>query len=578
MKISLPKDLRGVKFPRLLTIELNSFDVDFLLPPLFFRILARGKQRVRRANKPEQISTFVSALAQHPALEGFDDADGRRVLDRFVRTALITVGSVGRSHRGEQILTVAPYSILTHKTGFPRESSRVRGVDTFLYQILRDVNMADDPLQKHFKNVFGNGVTINKEPELGGTYDGVTELDTMTRLSIAFLDGFDAVHAGSREATQPKPSCPAIADTMGRDLLQYVYKYARYMPPQALTHNFLALIGFELFIYTLKLVTATNALVHEPSELPPAMLDQFAPSAPQIYVDFTMGADTLSKRMATECVRRDIESYQRYLSSSLLLRQLDRYVGQLRRNGQRRAQVDTALGDETSGSRYFQALLQLRDHPELWMRIETAAQFDESAIRQAKAQPQNGQADDEDTSSDTDWLDNIVQDEQSDVDRVVALLSYSQESLVIGSYIKWFRAVGGLTKPYGLLEGNLKGRQSWRYAPSNDLLAVLVQLAAIRLDNHVSDGRSQQIDDPQPIRLQGFLTFLSDRFGILVDRPPEPFAGAEYVAAARENLRAMLRRLRQMGIFGDLSDDFTVQRLTPPYAKAFTSPSMEVKS
>jgi hypothetical protein len=27
----------------------------------------------------------------------------------------------------------------------------------------------------------------------------------------------------------------------------------------------------------------------------------------------------------------------------------------------------------------------------------------------------------------------------------------------------------------------------------------------------------------------------------------------------------MLRRLHQMGIFRDLSDDFTVQALTPPY-------------
>ena len=43
------------------------------------------------------------------------------------------------------------------------------------------------------------------------------------------------------------------------------------------------------------------------------------------------------------------------------------------------------------------------------------------------------------------------------------------------------------------------------------------------------------------------------------------FQGAEYVAAAQDNLRAMLRRLRQMGVFRDLSDDFTVQRLTPPY-------------
>jgi hypothetical protein len=66
--------------------------------------------------------------------------------------------------------------------------------------------------------------------------------------------------------------------------------------------------------------------------------------------------------------------------------------------------------------------------------------------------------------------------------------------------------------------------------------------------------------------LQAFLSFLEERFGIIIDHPPEPFEGADYSAAARDNLRAMLKRLRQMGIFRDLSDDFTVQRLHPPYS------------
>ena len=38
--------------------------------------------------------------------------------------------------------------------------------------------------------VFGRGVIIGNLPVLGGEYDGKTELDTLTRLSIAFLDGF----------------------------------------------------------------------------------------------------------------------------------------------------------------------------------------------------------------------------------------------------------------------------------------------------------------------------------------------------------------------------------------------------
>jgi hypothetical protein len=121
-----------------------------------------------------------------------------------------------------------------------------------------------------------------------------------------------------------------------------------------------------------------------------------------------------------------------------------------------------------------------------------------------------------------------------------------------------------MMKPHGALKGTKKNRRSWRYEPSNDLLAVLVQLAAARLapSNQLNDGG---VILPE-IRLVDFLAFLETRFGILIDRPPSQFSGAEYAAAARENLRAMLARLRQMGMFNDLSDDFTVQRLRPPYA------------
>jgi hypothetical protein len=126
-----------------------------------------------------------------------------------------------------------------------------------------------------------------------------------------------------------------------------------------------------------------------------------------------------------------------------------------------------------------------------------------------------------------------------------------------------------MKKPHGVLRGTTLSRKSWRYAPTNDVLAMFVQLVATRLSPPQDrDGGEREL---QPIRLQEFLQFLDQRFGILVDRPPAAFQGAEYTAAARENLRAMLRRLRQMGIFRDLSDDFTVQRLHPPYVdKAMT--------
>jgi hypothetical protein len=162
-----------------------------------------------------------------------------------------------------------------------------------------------------------------------------------------------------------------------------------------------------------------------------------------------------------------------------------------------------------------------------------------------------------------DEIDRVAAPAESDFERVVLLLVEAQRIKTGQNLVAWYRSVGGLTKRYGVLTGNLMSRRTWRYAPSNDLLATLVQLAAVDIPKWDKDDPR-----PQPIHLRDFLTWLEERFGILVDRPPAGFTGAEYVASAQENLWAMLRRLRQMGIFRDLSDDFTVQMLEPPYVAA----------
>jgi len=105
-----------------------------------------------------------------------------------------------------------------------------------------------------------------------------------------------------------------------------------------------------------------------------------------------------------------------------------------------------------------------------------------------------------------------------------------------------------MNKMYGLLSGSSRQRRTWRYAPGNDLLSLLVQLAT-----------AHGIPQEQRGTTQGILKFgfrVSALFwkivmALLFGRPPPGIHGAEYSAAARDNLRAMLSRLRQMGIFTD---------------------------
>ena len=481
------------------------------------------------------------------------------MLEHLVRTTLITTGSVGRSHIGEQITSIVPYTILAHKPGFPA-GSRQRNADTFIYQVLREYLGADDALRNFVKMVFGRGVIIGSIAELGGTYDGKTKLDTLTRLSIAFLDGFENTRPGSRSRENNIPGpCPMISKELATDLLRYLFEYHTTMPTQAFIHHLLVLINFELFNYTLKLVNAVNELVQHPDSLPTAMRDSAEISPPQLYLDFTESSIGYSQEMAKACVRRDIETYQQFLFSNLLLRQLDMYVENLKRNPRYRSTIEDVLCPGISGAEYLQGLLCFINDPAISLNIDAAASFDEDRIRRANTTEEN----DEDPES-LRWLDAIVGTSDSSIERVVSLLVESQKGKAIEHFVRWYWGVGGMKKPQGVLRGTTLSRKSWRYAPTNDLLAVFVQLAAVRLSPPTNQDQVNQ--ELQPIRLQDFLRFLEVRFGILVDRPPAPFEGAEYIAAARENLRAMLRRLRQMGIFRDLSDDFTVQRLHPPYA------------
>jgi hypothetical protein len=560
VRIKLPKELRGLSFPRITTIELNDFDVDLLLPSLFFRILAEGSGRAKKANDPTALTQYVHSLAHHADLEGFDNQVGERVLNKFVRTSLAVTGRTGaQRNRAEQILALAPYSVLSHKTGLPSESSRQRNVDTFLYQVLRERSGSEMGLRRFITQVFGKGVIIDRLPQLGGRYDGTTELDTLTRLSLAFLDGFQSTGAGKSLGRVHAEASPSLLIALGGDLQRYLYTFHERMPPQALTYHLLALINFELFAYTLKLVHGVNELLRNPAMLPPALQPSFVPSPPDIYVDFTGEPGSQSQRMATACVRRDMDAYGRFLRSLLTLRQLDRYVDILSRNARLSGRLDPVIAAKKGPSpEYLQLLLQMAEDPALAPYVDAQALSEEVAIREANRKV----AIEEDAPDDQlTWLDALLPEHLTPVQRVVTLLAESQ-SRASANLIKWYYGSGGLTKPHGILAGTPTGRRAWRYQPSNDLLAVLVQLASIEARS-TENGPDES---PHPVPLRDFLGFLHDRFGILVDRPPAPFSGAEAVAAARENLRAMLRRLRQMGVFRDMSDDFTVQALQPPYA------------
>jgi hypothetical protein len=274
-----------------LPVELNGFDVDILLPAVFFLVVSEGKDRGRQLKDADRISDYVDKLAEHPDVEGFDDPAGRRVLNRLVRTSLVTTGRKGRGGGSVQQMTgINSYTFLAFKPGLPVESSSLRRVPGLIYRMMKTQLRGEQSCRDFFLEIFGKGVAVHAGPEPGGSYDGHTDLDTLTRLCIALLDGFESTGVKRVTEREAPEACPALADRMARDLRRYLEAYRSLMPVEALTYHLKGLVNLELFVYSIKLFYAVTDLVREPADLPPAMRRSFEPSPPELYLDFAGAA------------------------------------------------------------------------------------------------------------------------------------------------------------------------------------------------------------------------------------------------------------------------------------------------
>jgi len=310
-----------------------------------------------------------------------------------------------------------------------------------------------------------------------------------------------------------------------------------------LARYLVCLVNFELLIYTLKLATATDDLVRTrllPQEMQPLTHDDVAPAASlRFYVDCTGVGTSTSSRLAQTAFWRHLEEFERFLEAVLTLKTLDSYAG-----------ADPAIhGPWRTKGEYLHALLSLIGN----VKIEAGCYNRMSDI-------EAGNEDDEQVK---EFIANLREDSSlSDLERLVHVLVEASRGEVLGNCAKWIRDVGGISRGDGLLSGRTRGqRRNWRYFLSDSLLETLVQLH-FAMDVGGPSGRAIE---GRPTTISDFLQQLEHRYGILIAAPPEYSDSAETRIAARENLGALRTRLRQMGLFADLSDDFNSQQLRPRY-------------
>ncbi|MBI1930033.1 hypothetical protein HYR99_38000 [Candidatus Poribacteria bacterium] len=273
------------------------------------------------------------------------------------------------------------------------------------------------------------------------------------------------------------------------------------------------------------------------------------PTDLRFYVDVSGDRHSPSGRMAHANVNRDLEALQEFSTARLTLRTLDRYIQDI-------PNIQSEVSS-FEGSAYLGALLAYRDHPD----VRASARMELRDIR-AELELEGDVDTDESSGALPPELQTILQDDGLDeFSKVLRIIELSHRKQVITDLVGWYSTVCGLRRDDGFLEGNLRGRRVWCSQMSDLLLEVLVQLC-VALPEY-NDGHRF----PRPVPLVRFLEFLRDRYGILIASPPEWLHSTENIAGAKQNFEALKHRLRQMGLFQDLSDDFNAQRIQPRYTR-----------
>jgi hypothetical protein len=539
MAISLPKPLKTYQYRDLTVFSLLDVDTDRVLPHLF-ELCVKGGRSSPSLTKADDFVGYRERLLSNGFVLGFDDADDQALLDGWLRSCVVEMGVVGRSRRGEQMVAVAPLTLAAYRAGLPIQRVRQRGVADFVYLLLRAemknrgsaADQAD--LRELIIKTVGRGLDIGPPPEWEPRLANAGQLDISALLEFRFVDGFD-MKAGREvgEVSADSP-LPGVSAGIGATLLSHIRTYGDRLPTQALMSSFAALMALNAFTFTLRADAAARELLRT-GVLPPDMRDDAPPSALEFYCDFTGDIGSESDKLTRRCVERDLDRVRLAFRDRMTFVVLENALTRMAAERERRTSLRRP--------EQLEQLASLRQH-------RSVENYAGGRVDDIVAEPGPDA-----TELEREFLARTQGSNDTELDKLLNILEHVNLNKATVNAVSWFRSVGGLEKPYGLLEGVLRSRRSWRYAPSDELLTALLLAVFVR-----ADGASSR----PTMSLREVLDALRDRFGILVDRPPAFLDGAEARAAATANLEAFKRRLQLLGCFDSLSDDFSVQRVRHP--------------
>ena len=551
--------MKSIKNDDIMPILFDDTDLDRMFTVLFERCVKQGQTGLPRSKRDfaedgelNLERKIIPALAKSDNLVGFDTVEGREILLNWVKTSTLEFTTEGKTRRGEQIDYMKFLSLAMYRSGLPKSENRssTRGIDSTAYRaILSYVGRlpgCEKPGREIHASVtstsLGTGIHFEplQFPWASPIYNEKDAIDINALLQLRLLENFEAKTSKTKKKVQADlENAVQLLNLPFSDTLDDLARDFFNMTKAFKLKSGVELLSMYKSIFSLRLyqlpIVLSRQLKHAKENSSEVKIRH------EMFFDFTRSRKSASHRLANESVLSDINQASELISNLIYFREA---YDMVKKTKSRLDEYNLLSPNEKilylsrytkSDSASDKAFTLIEDMETYYLNKVAEGLESLDVIRETKV------------DSNFEWL--------------ITLVLKDVEERGLKSLKKWFYSVGGLKEPItastvAILAGDKKSMKTWHYAMSDSVLNTLLHLCFVR-DNGTVIQRGE-------IELSVVIEDFRKRFGILIDVPPRGSESPEDMQAAAENLAAFKSRIKQLGWFEGLSDDFDAQYISKP--------------
>lgn len=534
------------KTPKVSYVDFKHIEMDRVLTMFFPLLKFDGYASRFTRGKVLTVDDFLEEFIEHKDwFKGFEE--NKSIISKWLETDLLDLVNRGKSDQA--VAAPRPLHGNTYKfknSKFARDYGASEQIYWMLFYARKGKGQAARDALKRF---FFTGYDFNTDK-----YDASIVVDVETQALLRLDHQVTQDAKSSDEPERIQPLCIGQADIMADDILRLL-AYEPYIPRSVLVDYLKTLMAFHLALYHLKLLQMLPKLVKQRSgndlcstkECPvnPG-LDNALEGCPYrvvLVVDMGDANNSHMIELARKSTDRLYRQIPAFVQANFVVKKLDEMATNLKLQGK--------ISFPSYG--YF-ATIDLLNMLKPQFDKERKAYF---SARLAKMIEETGN-NNEDLDPEIQSILNMrIPEFDTFIEILNACFGRSKQSMLV----KCLDSFMHKNLPTGLLAQSRTKGSPRRFVLGSKLLEVLLQIAVLTQDG----GRFVT----REVRIEELLAFLRNRYGLYIDRLPEGTQGNSSILdrrALRLNLEAFKRRLREIGFYGDLSDAYVTQKVSPRYA------------